>query len=173
MENPVISGVAHDTSAVKFTVAGVPGKARDLAAIFRAMADARVTLDTVAVAETGAAPNLSDVTFLVSKRDFPQALQALEHARLTVGFTSLLYDDHVAKISLVGSGLGTSPGMTATFVGALSNAGLGTDLIAASGGRISAVVHGDDAERAVRALHTAFGPDRAQHRSSCPSRRSC
>lgn len=159
MEQAIISGVAHDTSEAKITVVGVPDKPGEAAAIFRTISDAELNIDMVVQNVSAAATGLTDISFTLPKTDGHKAMGALTKAQPTIGFDSLRYDDQIAKISLVGAGMRTNPGVTATFFEALSNAGVNIELISTSEIRISVVTRADDVKEAVRAVHTAFGLD--------------
>ncbi|MCQ4045617.1 aspartate kinase [Streptantibioticus rubrisoli] len=159
MEQAIISGVAHDTSEAKVTVVGVPDKPGEAATIFRAIADAQINIDMVVQNVSAASTGLTDISFTLPKTDGRKALEALEKTKGAVGFESLRYDDQIAKISLVGAGMKTNPGVTASFFEALSNAGVNIELISTSEIRISVVTRADDVNEAVRAVHTAFGLD--------------
>ena len=159
MEQALISGVAHDTSEAKVTVVGVPDKPGEAAKIFRAVADAEINIDMVVQNVSAASTGLTDISFTLPKTDGRRAIEALEKAKGSIGFDSLRYDDQIAKISLVGAGMKTNPGVTATFFEALSNAGVNIELISTSEIRISVVTRQDDMVEAVRAVHTAFGLD--------------
>lgn len=159
MEQAIISGVAHDTSEAKVTVVGVPDKPGEAARIFRAIADSEVNIDMVVQNVSAASTGLTDISFTLPKAEGRKAVAALEKTRTAVGFDSLRYDDQIAKISLVGAGMKTNPGVTATFFEALSNAGVNIELISTSEIRISVVTRADDVNEAVRAVHTAFGLD--------------
>ncbi|MEV0262764.1 aspartate kinase [Streptomyces sp. NPDC050617] len=159
MEQAIISGVAHDTSEAKVTVVGVPDKPGEAATIFRAIADAQINIDMVVQNVSAASTGLTDISFTLPKTEGRRAIEALERTRPSVGFDSLRYDDQIAKISLVGAGMKTNPGVTATFFEALSNAGVNIELISTSEIRISVVTRADDVNEAVRAVHSAFGLD--------------
>ncbi|MFC5723588.1 aspartate kinase [Streptomyces gamaensis] len=159
MEQAIISGVAHDTSEAKVTVVGVPDKPGEAATIFRAVADAEVNIDMVVQNVSAASTGLTDISFTLPKAEGRRAVEALERTRDRVGFESLRYDDQIAKISLVGAGMKTNPGVTAAFFEALSNAGVNIELISTSEIRISVVTRADDVNDAVRAVHSAFGLD--------------
>ena len=159
VEQAIISGVAHDTSEAKITVVGVPDKPGEAAKIFRAVADAEINIDMVVQNVSAAATGLTDISFTLPKDEGRQAINALEKHRSVIGFDTLRYDDQIAKISLVGAGMKTNPGVTATFFEALSNAGVNIELISTSEIRISVVTRKDDVQAAVRAVHTAFGLD--------------
>ncbi|MFF0726917.1 aspartate kinase [Streptomyces sp. NPDC004134] len=159
MEHAIISGVAHDVSEAKITVVGVPDKPGEAAAIFRAIADAEINIDMVVQNVSAAATGLTDISFTLPKTDGHRAMELLTKAQPSIGFESLRYDDQVGKISLVGAGMRSHPGVTATFFEALSNAGVNIELISTSEIRISVVTREDVVKDAVRAVHTAFGLD--------------
>ncbi|GAB1336882.1 aspartate kinase [Streptomyces sp. E-15] len=159
VEQAIISGVAHDTSEAKITVVGVPDKPGEAAAIFRTIADAEVNIDMVVQNVSAASTGLTDISFTLPKTEGRKAIDALEKNRPGIGFDSLRYDDQIGKISLVGAGMKTNPGVTAAFFEALSDAGVNIELISTSEIRISVVTRADDVPEAVRAVHTAFGLD--------------
>ncbi|WP_151773439.1 aspartate kinase [Streptomyces abyssomicinicus] len=159
VEQALISGVAHDTSEAKVTVVGVPDKPGEAAAIFRAISDAEINIDMIVQNVSAASTGLTDISFTLPKSDGPKAIEALEKARTAIAFDSLRYDDQIAKISLVGAGMKTNPGVTADFFDALSRAGVNIELISTSEIRISVVTRADVVNAAVRAVHSAFGLD--------------
>ncbi|MBM9510685.1 aspartate kinase [Actinacidiphila acididurans] len=159
MEQAIISGVSHDTSEAKITVVGVPDKPGEAATIFRAIADAEINIDMVVQNVSAAATGLTDISFTLPKAEGHKAMEALTRAQTVIGFDALRYDDQIGKISLVGAGMKTNPGVTATFFEALSNAGVNIELISTSEIRISVVTRVDDVKPAVQAVHSAFGLD--------------
>jgi aspartate kinase len=159
MEHAIISGVAHDTSEAKVTVVGVPDKPGEAARIFRAIADAEINIDMVVQNVSAASTGLTDISFTAPKTEGRKAIEALERVQEGIGFESLRYDDQIGKISLVGAGMRSNPGVTATFFEALSAASVNIELISTSEIRISVVTRADDVNEAVRAVHTAFGLD--------------
>jgi len=159
VEQAIISGVAHDTSEAKITVVGVPDKPGEAAVIFRAVADAEINIDMIVQNVSAASTGLTDISFTLPKTEGRKAIDALEKAKAGIGFESLRYDDQIGKISLVGAGMKTNPGVTAGFFEALSDAGVNIELISTSEIRISVVTRADDVNEAVRAVHTAFGLD--------------
>ncbi|WP_175409401.1 aspartate kinase [Streptomyces sp. TRM64462] len=159
VEQAIISGVAHDTSEAKITVVGVPDKPGEAAAIFRTIADAEINIDMVVQNVSAASTGLTDISFTLPKTEGRKAIDALEKQKGAIGFDGLRYDDQIGKISLVGAGMKTNPGVTASFFEALSNAGVNIELISTSEIRISVVTRADDVNEAVRAVHTAFGLD--------------
>ncbi len=159
MEHAIISGVAHDTSEAKVTVVGVPDKPGEAARIFRAIADAEINIDMVVQNVSAASTGLTDISFTVPKAEGRKAIDALERVQEGIGFTSLRYDDEIGKISLVGAGMRSNPGVTAAFFEALSSVSVNIELISTSEIRISVVTRVDDVNEAVRAVHSAFGLD--------------
>ncbi|MEU9284930.1 aspartate kinase [Streptomyces sp. NPDC048275] len=159
VEQAIISGVAHDTSEAKITVVGVPDKPGEAASIFRAIADAAINLDMIVQNVSAASTGLTDISFTLPKTDGRKAIDALEKAKAVIGFDSLRYDDQIGKISLVGAGMKTNPGVTAGFFEALTQANVNIELISTSEIRISVVTRADDVPEAVRAVHSAFGLD--------------
>jgi aspartate kinase len=159
VEHAIISGVAHDISEAKITVVGVPDKPGEAAVIFRAIADAQINIDMIVQNVSAASTGLTDISFTLPKTEGHKAIDALEKAKGAIGFDSLRYDDQIGKISLVGAGMKTNPGVTASFFQALSDAGVNIELISTSEIRISVVTRQDDVNEAVRAVHSAFGLD--------------
>jgi aspartate kinase len=156
VEQAIISGVAHDRSEVKVTVVGVPDKPGQAAAIFRELADAEINIDMIVQNVSTGGTGRTDVSFTLPRTDGPTALAALQKVQDEIGFTDLLYDDHVGKLSLVGAGMRSHPGVSATFFAALSDAGINVEMISTSEIRISVLVRDTDLDAAVRAVHDAF-----------------
>jgi aspartate kinase len=159
MEQPIISGVAHDRSEAKITVVGVPDKPGEAAAIFRAISAAEINIDMIVQNISAAATGRTDISFTLPKADGQTGMAALDRIRDEVGFEDLLYDDQVGKVSLVGAGMRSHPGVSATFFGALADAGVNIEMISTSEIRISVVVRGEDVDAAVAAVHSAFELD--------------
>jgi aspartate kinase len=155
VEQAIISGVAHDLSEARVTVVGVPDKPGEAAGIFRAIADANVNIDMI-VQNVSGSTGRTDVSFTLSRADGSNALEALEKVRASIGFDSLLYDDHIGKVSLIGAGMRSHPGVSATFFEALASAGVNVQNISTSEIRISVVCQDSDVQSAVRAVHDAF-----------------
>jgi aspartate kinase len=155
MEHAIISGVAHDLSEARVTVVGVPDKPGEAAGIFRAISDANVNIDMI-VQNVSGSTGRTDVSFTLSRADGQGALEALERVKSSIGFEGLLYDDHIGKVSLVGAGMRSHPGVSATFFEALASAGVNVQNISTSEIRISVVCQDSDVQAAVRAVHDAF-----------------
>ena len=156
MEAAIITGVAHDRSQAKITVVGVPDKPGEAAAIFRAVADAAINIDMIVQNVSAAATSLTDVSFTLPRGEGQTAMSALDKLKGTVGYESLQYDDSVGKVSIVGAGMSSSPGISARFFEALSDAGVNIEMISTSEIRVSVVVAESQVEDAVRAAHAAF-----------------
>lgn len=155
VEQALLTGVAHDRSEAKVTVTGIPDQPGEAAKIFRAIADAEIDIDMV-VQNISAVDARTDITFTAPKADGPRAVEALEARRAEIGFDKIIYNDHVGKVSLIGAGMRSHPGVTASFCEALSDAGINIDIITTSEIRISVLVKDTDLDEAVRALHSAF-----------------
>ena len=156
VEQAMITGVAHDRSEAKVTVTKVPDTPGVAAKIFRTIADAEIDIDMVVQNISAGTDGLTDITFTLPKDDGPKAVAALENRRESVGFGQVIYNDHVGKVSLIGAGMRSHPGVTATFCEALATAGVNIDIISTSEIRISVLVRDVELDRAVRALHEAF-----------------
>jgi aspartate kinase len=159
VEQAIISGVAHDRSEAKVTVVGVPDKPGEAATIFRALADAAINIDMIVQNVSAAASARTDISFTLPKADGPAALGALEKIQDSVGFETLLYDDQIGKVSLIGAGMRSHPGVSARFFGALADAGVNVEIISTSEIRISVVCRDVDVPAAVAAVHQAFDLD--------------
>ena len=156
MEQPIISGVAHDRSEAKITVAGVPDIVGEAAKIFRAIADAGINIDMIVQNISAATTGLTDISFTLPRADGEAAMAALRAVQAEIGFDSLLYDDRIGKVSLVGAGMRSHPGVSATFFSALAEAGVNIEMISTSEIRISVVVDENEVDAAVTAAHKAF-----------------
>jgi aspartate kinase len=159
MEQAIISGVAHDRSEAKITVVGVPDKPGEAARIFRAVADAEINIDMVVQNVSAITTGLTDISFTLPKSDGVRAMAALDKIKPAIGFEALQYDDQVGKVSLIGAGMRSHPGVTARFFEALYSAGVNAEMISTSEIRISVVCRGDEVPAAVAAVHSAFDLD--------------
>ena len=159
MEQAIIAGVAHDRSEAKITVVGVPDKVGEAARIFEALAGAEINIDMVVQNVSAAATGLTDISFTLPRADGQVAMSALARIRDEVGYDRLLYDDQVGKISLIGAGMRSHPGITAKFFAALASAGVNIEMISTSEIRISVIVDEAQVDAAVIATHTAFDLD--------------
>jgi aspartate kinase len=156
VEDAIISGVAHDRSEVKVTVVGVPDKPGEVAALLRELAGAEINLDMIVQNISTGGTGRTDVSFTLPTTDGATALAALRKVQDEIGFTDLLYDDHIGKLSLIGAGMRSHPGVSAKFFAALADAGINVEMISTSEIRISTVCRDTDLDEAVRAVHDAF-----------------
>jgi len=159
MEQAIISGIAHDRSEAKITIVGVPDRTGVAARIFQAIADVDVNIDMIVQNVSAAATGLTDISFTLPKAEGEKAIAVLNKIQGEVGFASIQYDDQIGKLSLIGAGMRSHPGVTATFFAALSEAGVNIEMISTSEIRISIVCRSSDLDKAVRASHTAFELD--------------
>jgi aspartate kinase len=156
MEQAIISGVTQDPGEAKITVVGVPDKVGEAARIFRAIAAAEINIDMIVQNVSAAETGRTDISFTLPRDDGPSAMTSLGQLKSEVGFESLQYDDQIGKVSLIGAGMRSHPGVSATFFSALADAGVNIHMISTSEIRISVVVSGDDVNVAVQAAHRAF-----------------
>ncbi len=159
MEQAIIAGVAHDRSEAKITVVGVPDKVGEAARIFEALASVEVNIDMVVQNISAAATGLTDISFTLPRADGTTAMGALSRIHDEVGYDKLLYDDQIGKVSLIGAGMRSHPGITARFFAALASAGVNIEMISTSEIRISVIVDESLVDAAVQATHSAFELD--------------
>ncbi|CAB4710920.1 unannotated protein [freshwater metagenome] len=162
MEQAILAGVAHDRSEAKITIVGVPDRPGVAAAIFRSLADAAINLDMIVQNVSAAATGRTDISFTLPKTEGQTGVATLKKIQGEVGFESLIYDDQIGKLSLVGAGMRSHPGISATLFGAMSDAGINIEMITTSEIRISILCRESDLDRAVQAAHTAFNLDSDQ-----------
>jgi aspartate kinase len=154
MEQAIIAGVAHDASEAKVTIAGVPDRPGVAARVFRPLADAGVNIDMIV--QNVSADGRTDISFTLPQADLEKAQPILDRAADDVGARGVSTDPEVAKISLVGAGMKTHPGIAADMFDALADAGINIEIISTSAIRISCVVRAEEVERAVRVVHDKF-----------------
>ncbi len=154
LEKAIISGVTHDTSEAKLTLFGVPDRPGVAARVFRALADSGVNIDMIVqnVSEQG----LTDISFTMPKSDLAVAEPILQAACSEVGAAGVNIDSEIAKVSLIGAGMRSHPGVAADMFEALAEAGINIEIISTSSIRISCVVRADEVARAVEAVHERF-----------------
>ena len=162
MEQAIIAGIAHDKSEAKITVVGVPDRTGTAARIFQAIADADVNIDMIVQNVSAAATGLTDISFTLPKTEGAGATAILQRIQGEIGFQSIQYDDQIGKLSLIGAGMRSHPGVTATFFACLAEAGVNIEMISTSEIRISIICRSEDVEKGVRAAHTAFELDASQ-----------
>jgi aspartate kinase len=154
MEQPIISAVTHDTSEAKVTVTGVPDKPGIAARLFRSLADEHVNLDMIV--QNVSIEGTTDISFTVPKTDLAVALEVCRSHAGDISAADVLTDDGIAKVSLVGAGMKTHPGVSAQMFETLADHGINIEMISTSPIRITCVVRADQVEQAVQALHGAF-----------------
>jgi aspartate kinase len=159
MEQPIISGVAHDRSEAKVTIIGVPDIPGKAAELFGIVAGAHSNIDMIVQNVSTKGTGKTDISFTLPMVEGKEALEALRASQDAVGFDSIDYNDQVGKLSLIGAGMRSNPGVSYKFFDALHKAGVNVDMISTSEIRISIVTHADLLDTAVRAVHAAFGLD--------------
>jgi len=156
MEQAIISGVAHDRSEAKLTVVSVPDVIGEAARIFQAIAGAGINIDMIVQNISAATTGRTDISFTLPRDDGEAAQAALRAVQSDIGFEDLRYDDHIGKVSVIGAGMRSHPGVSATFFTALAEAGVNIEMISTSEIRISVIVDERDVDAAVTAAHKAF-----------------
>jgi aspartate kinase len=167
MEAAIVSGVTHDASEAKITITRVPDRPGIAAKLFRLLADHDVNVDMIVQNVSHAAgpsdgdggTKITDISFTVPKAGLAGTIEVLEKLVAEVGAGGFDHDPGIGRVSIVGAGMKTSPGVAATMFEVLAAEGINIEMISTSTIRLSCVVRADDLERAVRALHTAFGLD--------------
>lgn len=162
MEQPIISGVSFDRSEAKITVVGVPDKVGEAATIFKALADAEINIDMIVQNVSAVSTSRTDISFTVPKDSGKQAVDALKKVQDKVGYDSLRYDDKIGKVSLIGAGMRSYPGVTARFFDSIATSGTNVEMISTSEIRISVIVEEDQVDAAVQAAHSEFQLDADQ-----------
>ena len=159
MEQAIISGIAHDRSEAKITIVGVPDRTGVAARIFQSIADSDINIDMIVQNVSAAETGLTDISFTLPKSEGSNAIAILKKIQGEIGFQSLQYDDQIGKLSLIGAGMRSHPGVTATFFAAMASAGVNIEMISTSEIRISIICRASDLDAGVRAAHTAFDLD--------------
>jgi aspartate kinase len=160
MEDPIISGVVTDVSEAKVTVLGVPDQPGISAALFEPLAAANVNVDMIV--QNTSTDGLTDISFTVPMADTRVSQEIVGQVAAQIGAKGVSHDNEIAKVSLVGAGMKTSPGIAAKMFRTLADEGVNIEMISTSTIRISVVIAADDLERAARSLHSAFGLDTGQ-----------
>jgi aspartate kinase len=162
MEQAIISGIAHDKSEAKITIVGVPDRSGVAARIFQSIADSDINVDMIVQNVSAAATGLTDISFTLPRSEGSKATSIVQKLQGEIGFQSIQYDDQIGKLSLIGAGMRSHPGVTATFFAAMAEAGVNIEMISTSEIRISIVCRQADLDRAVKSAHTAFELDADQ-----------
>ncbi len=158
VERQLITGIAHDKNEAKITLANVPDRPGAVASIFGPLADASINVDMI-IQNIAHDSGSTDVTFTVPGAELARALDTLEKGRDAIGYSKLLHDTKVAKISIVGVGMRSHAGVAATMFSALGSRGINIQAISTSEIKVSVLIDEDETELAVRVLHTAYGLD--------------
>ena len=158
VEQEIVSGIAYNKDEAKITLVRVADKPGVAASIFGPLSDAQINVDMIVqnISEDGKA---TDMTFTVTKADFERAQKVLESRRKTLGYDRLIGDANVVKISIIGVGMRSHPGVAQTMFTALADKGINIQVISTSEIKVSVLISDDYAELALRALHTAYGLD--------------
>ncbi len=155
MEQAIISAVVHDTSEAKVTVTHVPDRPGIAALLFRSLADEHVNVGMIE--QNVSIGGTTDISFTVRKGDLDVSLDVCRSHAGDIGARDVLADREIAQVSLIGAGMRTNPGIAATMFETLAEEGINIEMISTSPIRISCMVHSSAVERAVQALHRAFG----------------
>ncbi|WP_129657039.1 aspartate kinase [Rothia uropygialis] len=159
LEQPLISGVAHDRTQAKVTVVDVPDVPGYAAKIFGSLNDAKINLDMIVQNVSTRSEARTDISFTLPQDQGDTAIEVLKGVQAEIGFADIEYNDAIGKLSLVGAGMKSNPGVSFHFFDALSRAGVNIDMISTSEIRISVITRADLLDDAVRAVHTAFDLD--------------
>ena len=154
MEEAVVTAVTHDTTEAKVTVSGVPDRPGVAARLFRALADRSINVDMIV--QNTSAHGTTDISFTVPKADLPVSVETAQAHSNELGASGVTSDSNVSRVSLIGVGMKSHPGIAATMFETLANEEINIDMISTSTIRTSCIVRTDDVERAVRSLHAAF-----------------
>ncbi|NIJ31150.1 aspartate kinase [Sphingomonas insulae] len=158
VERQLITGIAHDKNEAKITLISVPDKPGAVAAIFEPLAAANINVDMI-IQNIAHNHGSTDVTFTVPSADLARSLESLNQGREAIGFSELVHDTRVAKISVVGVGMRSHAGVASTMFTTLGARGINIQAISTSEIKVSVLIHEDETELAVRVLHTAYGLD--------------
>ena len=158
MEQAIITAVVHDSAESNVTVVRVPDKPGIAARLFRALADSHVNVDMIV--QNVSIQGVTDISFTVPKADVDMSLRVAEELKSEIGATDVLADSKVARVSLIGAGMKTHPGVAARMFETLAHEGVNIDMISTSPIRISCVVRDRQIEQAVQVLHSAFELER-------------
>jgi aspartate kinase len=157
MEEAIVSAITDDTSEAKITVAGVPDRPGVAATLFRELANNGINVDMIV--QNTSLHNVADISFTVAKTELDAAMAACQKVQKEIGAVTVTSDDQIGRVTIVGAGMKSSPGVTALMFETLYNNGINIEMISTSSIRISCVLHADKVGDAVRHLHNAFGLD--------------
>lgn len=157
MEEPIIRGIAHDTSEAKVTIHGVPDRPGVAAAFFEPLAEAGVNVDVIV--QNVSIDGVTDISFTIPETDVAEAQRVAEKVNATVGARGVDVNSDIAKVSVVGAGMKSESGVAARMFRILSEHNINIEMISTSSIRISCIVGGEDIEAAVQSLHQGFLPE--------------
>ena len=161
MEHATVRAITHDTSEAKVTVSGVPDQPGVAARLFRSLADRGVNVDMIV--QNASADGITDISFTVPHADIDASTEVVAGLREELGIGELTAEPGIARVSVIGAGMKSNPGIAAAMFECLADAGINIDMISTSAIRISCVVAQDQAERAVGVLHAAFELDKSEY----------
>ena len=159
MESPIITGIAHDRSQSKLSILGVPDVPGKAAKVFGKVAEVGANIDMIVQNIAASEPDKTDISFTLPHDSASAALAAIEDMKDELKYREVTFNEKIGKLSLIGAGMRSPPGVSAKLFGALADAGINIDMISTSEIRISVVVQIDQLDAAVRAVHTAFDLD--------------
>jgi len=159
MEDPVVSGVAFDKNEARLSVRDVPDRPGVAASIFGALAEESINVDMII--QSTAQNGMNEISFTISRPDLNKAGQVLERVRSQLGAREIFTDDKVAKVSIVGVGMRSHPGVAAKMFSTLAEAGINIEMISTSEIKVACVVKEDDGPKAVKLIHQAFGLEKS------------
>jgi aspartate kinase len=154
MEQPIIAAVTHDVSEAKVTVQQVPDRPGVAARLFRALADEHINIDMIV--QNVSINGTTDISFTMPLADLAVGMKVTEAVAADIGAGGVSHNADLGRVSIVGAGMRTNPGVAATMFEVLAREGVNIEMISTSSIKISCVVHASDVERAVAALHGAF-----------------
>ncbi len=159
MESPIITGIAHDRTQAKLSILGVPDVPGKAAKVYGRVAEIGANIDMIVQNIAASDPGKTDISFTLPHDSGPAALAAIEDMKDDLQYREVTYNEKVGKLSLIGAGMRSHPGVSAKLFGALADAGINIEMISTSEIRISVVVNIEELDKAVRAVHTAFDLD--------------
>ena len=169
MERPLVTAVTHSLGDARITLTGLPDRPGIAGKVLTALADANVNVDDIIQNEPVSADHRADMSFTVPKEDVHAANVALDGIKDELGIGRIEVDEHIGKVSLIGAGMKTHPGVAAKAFRTLGDKNVNIEMIVTSPIKISCVIHENDVGKSVRALHTAFGLDEPGAGTGVPS----
>ena len=160
MEAPVVSGIAFDGNEARLSITGVPDQPGVAATLFGALAQDSINVDMII--QSSAQDGLNDISFTVSRPDVKRAVLILESVKKKLGANAIVTDDSVAKVSIVGVGMRSHPGVAAKMFATFAEAGINIEMISTSEIKVACVIAQSEGARAVKLLHKAFGLEKAR-----------